>query len=86
MSALVKGFEGPLSEYILPQSAEVRHIADEALELHQAAISFQREVDHRQAFEDYCQWYYRLAAQNQAEMQAMQNDADSFLWWLKREA
>lgn len=67
-------------ENLLPQSAEVRHVT-ESLELHQAAIDFQRELKHRQAFEDYCQWYYRLAAQNQAEYLAMQNDANSFWWW-----
>ena len=70
-------------EHILPKSAEVAQVS-EALELHQAAIDFQREIAQRQAFEDYCQWYYRLAEQNRAEMQAMQNDSDSFLWWLGR--
>ncbi|MEO0768003.1 MAG: hypothetical protein AAFY72_01000 [Cyanobacteria bacterium J06649_4] len=74
---------GPMLEYIVPKSAEVRRIS-EALELHQAAIDFQRECAQRQAFEDYCQWYYKLAEQNQAEMRAMENDADSFLWWLGR--
>ena len=67
-------------EYLLPETAEVRPVSD-ILAAHQAAIEFQREVELRQAFEDYCQWYYKLAAQNQAEMLAMQNDADSFLWW-----
>lgn len=67
-------------EYLLPESAEVRQVSD-YLAAHQATFDFQREVEHRQAFEDYCQWYYRLAKQNQAEMLAMQNDADSFLWW-----
>ena len=71
-------------EHILPKSAEVRQMAEDALELHQAAIDFRREVEHRQAFEDYCQWYYRLAAQNQAEMQAMAKDANSFAWLLGR--
>ena len=67
-------------EYLVPQSAEVRPVS-EALQLHQAAIDFQREAAHRQAFEDYCEWYYKLAEQNQAERQAMQNDANSFMWW-----
>ena len=70
-------------EYLMPKSAEVRQL-NEMLEAHQAAITFQQAVDHRHAFEDYCLWYYRLAEQNQAEMQAMQNDADSFVWWLGR--
>jgi len=69
-------------ENLLPKSAEVRQVT-EALELHQAAIDFQRELEHRQAFEDYCQWYYRLAEQNRAEYLAMQNDAGSFGWWRK---
>ena len=70
-------------EYLMPKSAEVRQVKD-VLELHQAAIDFRRELEHRQAFEDYCKWYYRLAEQNRAEMRAMQNDADSFMWWLGR--
>jgi len=77
---VTKAFEGPMFEYLLPESAEVRQVSD-YLAAHQATFDFQREVEHRQAFEDYCQWYYKLAKQNQAEMLAMQNDADSFLWW-----
>ena len=79
----MKAFEGPMFEYLMPKSAEIRQLKD-VLELHQAAIDFRRELEHRQAFEDYCQWYYRLAEQNRAEMRAMQNDADSFMWWLGR--
>ncbi len=67
-------------EYLVPQSAEVRQVS-EALQLHQAAIDFQREAAHRQAFADYCEWYYNLAEQNKAEMQAMQNDSGSFMGW-----
>lgn len=68
-------------EHLLPKSAEVRHVT-EALELHQAAIDFQRELEHRQAFEDYCQWYYRIAEQNRAEMASMKNSGASFSgWW-----
>ncbi|MEM8505673.1 MAG: hypothetical protein AAF716_21285 [Cyanobacteria bacterium P01_D01_bin.1] len=67
-------------EYLVPRSAEVRQ-ASEALQLHQAAIDFQREAAHRQAFADYCEWYYKLAEQNKAEMLAMENDSNSFMWW-----
>lgn len=67
-------------EYLVPRSAEVREVS-EALQLHQAAIDFQREAAHRQAFADYCEWYYRLAEQNRAEMLSMQNDGNSFMWW-----
>lgn len=68
-------------EHLLPKSAEVRHVT-EALELHQAAIDFQRELEHRQAFEDYCQWYYRIAEQNRAEMASMKTGGASFSgWW-----
>ncbi len=67
-------------EYLVPQSAEVRQVS-EALQLHQAAIDFKREAAYRQAFEDYCEWYYKLAEQNRAEMLSMQNDSDSFIPW-----
>ena len=72
-------------EPTLPRPADVRQNAQEVLELHQAAVDFRREAEHRQAFEDYCQWYYRIAAQNQAELKAMTAQDDSaFMGWLWR--
>ena len=67
-------------EYLVPQATEVSQVS-EALQVHQVAIDFQRETAHRQAFADYCEWYYKLAEQNRAEMLSMQNDAHSFMWW-----
>lgn len=66
--------------YLLPKSAEVQWI-EEALALHQAAQEFRLEVERRQAQEAYCQWYYDMAQQTQAEATAMTNDFNFFGWF-----
>lgn len=71
--------------YLLP-SAEIQWIQG-ALALQQAAQEFRLEVERRQAHEDYCQWYYETARQNQAEAIAMKNDIDLFKpFWNRRSA
>ena len=70
-------------QYLPLNSAEVRS-ADDLLEAQQAAQEFRFEVEKRQAHEDYCQWYYKVAAQNQAELAAMQNDVDFYGWFCNR--
>lgn len=57
---------------------------ENALEVQQAAQEFRFEVERRQAHEDYCQWYYRVAAQNQAELAAMENDVNFYGWFCNR--
>lgn len=58
--------------------------ASEAVELQQVTYEFRREVQHRQAFEDYCQWYYAIAQQHRAELAAMENDIPCFNWFWRR--
>lgn len=70
-------------QYLSLTSTEVRSIED-TLEVYQAAHEFRFEVEKRQAHEDYCQWYYKVAAQNQAELAAMQDDVDVFGWFCNR--
>ncbi|MGB3296237.1 MAG: hypothetical protein WBB01_24895 [Phormidesmis sp.] len=70
-------------EYLLPKSAEVQWQVD-ALALHQAAQEFRLEVEHRQAHEDYCQWYYEAARQTQMDQLAMANDINFFGWFCRR--
>lgn len=68
-------------EYIFsPQSTELQWI-EEALELQQAAQEFRMEVEKRQVEEQYCQWYYDMVQQTQAEAAAMENDVDFFGWF-----
>lgn len=64
-------------QYLSLNSLEVQHV-EEILELQQAAHEFRFEVEKRQAHEDYCQWYYRMAEQNRAELDAMQNDVNFY--------
>ena len=70
-------------QYLSLNSAEVRSVED-TLAVHQAAHEFRFEVERRQAHEDSCQWYYKIAAQNQAELAAMQDDIDFFGWFCNR--
>ncbi|MEL6777727.1 MAG: hypothetical protein AAFO06_10760 [Cyanobacteria bacterium J06597_16] len=67
-------------EYLLPKSAEVQRI-EEALQLQQAAQEFRMEVERRQAHEAYCQWYYDMAQQTQADANAMAGDFNFFKWF-----
>ena len=70
-------------QYLSLNSAEVRS-AEDTLAGYQAAHEFKFEVEKRQAHEDYCQWYYKIAAQNQAELAAMQNDVNFYGWFCNR--
>lgn len=70
-------------QYLSLNSPTVQQV-EEALELQQAAHEFRFEVEKRQAHEDYCQWYYRMVAQNQAELAAMKNDLNFYGWFCNR--
>lgn len=52
--------------------------AAEILLAYQITFDFHQEVRQRQAFENYCQWYYRVAEQNRQEYEAMKNDLNLF--------
>ncbi|HEY9810829.1 MAG TPA: hypothetical protein V6D13_15990 [Halomicronema sp.] len=56
----------------------------ETLEAHQIARNFYREVEHRQDFQKYCQWYYETAQLHQQELQKMRNDINIFGWFIRR--
>ncbi|NJO09943.1 MAG: hypothetical protein HC873_10085 [Leptolyngbyaceae cyanobacterium SL_1_1] len=70
----------PLSAF---DSAEAHSVA-EAFELQQIARNFRKEVDHREAFAAYCQWYYQTAAENQKASASMQKKPDLFGWFWRR--
>ena len=57
--------------------------AYDSLALQQVAYEFRQEVQSREAFENYCHWYYAQAQQNRAELTAMANDIP-LLAWFKR--
>ncbi|MEM9818635.1 MAG: hypothetical protein AAF827_19800 [Cyanobacteria bacterium P01_D01_bin.6] len=48
----------------------------EVFELHQMAYDFHQEVDSREAFEAYCDWYEQTAACHRQELDAMKHDID----------
>lgn len=77
----------PVSPLSSLGAAEIQWI-EEALALQQAAQDFRREVEHRKEEEAYCQWYYEMVQQTQAEAAAMENDVDVFGWFcgLRRSA
>jgi hypothetical protein len=55
----------------------------EILEIHQMAYDFYDEVRHRQAFEQYCQWYYETAANHREEARKMQGDINVLGWFCR---
>lgn len=56
----------------------------EILEAHQVAREFYREVEYREDFASYCQWYYETAKSNRRELQKMRGDINIFGWFLRR--
>jgi hypothetical protein len=56
----------------------------EILQCHQLTFDFRREVQTRDNFKEYCQWYKETAQQHQNELTKMQNDLNFFGWFLKR--
>jgi hypothetical protein len=55
----------------------------ETLELQQIAYDFRREVEHREAFEQHCQWYRDAAAYHQKELLQMQTEVNLFGWFCR---
>ena len=56
----------------------------EALIAYALTRDFYREVEYREEFEHYCDWYYRTAAANRAELQCMQGDLNLLGWFNRR--
>lgn len=54
----------------------------EALETQILTREFYQEVQHREDFKAYCQWYYETAQQHQREFAKMQNDLNILRWFL----
>ncbi|MBC6481806.1 MAG: hypothetical protein GDA56_32645 [Hormoscilla sp. GM7CHS1pb] len=54
----------------------------EILEAHQVTREFYQELQYREEFERYCDWYYLTAQQNQQELQQMRSELNIFGWFL----
>ncbi|MGG6296210.1 hypothetical protein ACQ4M4_17615 [Leptolyngbya sp. AN02str] len=57
--------------------------AEEVFGTYQISYEFHREVDHREALDDYCRWYERIAEQHRQELQAMQQDINILGWFYR---
>lgn len=53
---------------------------------YQLAYEFSQEVEHRQEFEDYCQWYYLTAQRHREELEKMRGDINLFGWFSRRKS
>lgn len=58
----------------------------EALIAYALTREFHREVEYRQDFAYYCQWYRETAAKHQQELQTMQSDINLFGWFCRKRA
>jgi hypothetical protein len=45
------------------------------------SFQFHQEVEHRQAFADYCQWYETIAQEHQGELERMRQETNFFQWF-----
>jgi len=61
-----------------------QYVAPEILQVHQLAYDFRDEVEARQTFQHYCQWYYETAQRHQQEFQRMQQDINILGWFRRR--
>ncbi|NJO41568.1 MAG: hypothetical protein HC769_19180 [Cyanobacteria bacterium CRU_2_1] len=69
------------SHYIIPTPhAEM----EEIFGVYQATHEFYREAQHREEFEEYCQWYYQVAEQHRCELAALQGDLNLLGWFYRR--
>jgi hypothetical protein len=79
-----------LSPFLLPLMNESWDLlapspaAVECFAMHQLAVEFRRELEQRQAFRDYCDWYATVAAQHRQELEQMQSDWNLFGWFCRR--
>ncbi len=62
---------------IIPQTPQE---TVEILESHQLAYDFYRELKHRQAFIEHCQWYHETARQHQRELEQMNRPFNPLRW------
>ncbi|MGL6284055.1 MAG: hypothetical protein ACRC2J_16755 [Microcoleaceae cyanobacterium] len=64
---------------IIPQAPQP---ASAILQVQQVTQEFYREVESRQEFVKYCQWYYETAAKHRQELNTMRSDINILSWFL----
>jgi hypothetical protein len=65
--------------FILPASPPVA----ELFATHHLASEFHREVQSRQEFQAYCEWYSETAQRHQQELISMRGDIKILGWFLR---
>ncbi|MBD2022789.1 hypothetical protein H6F43_21635 [Leptolyngbya sp. FACHB-36] len=55
----------------------------EVLVVYALTREFHREVEQREAFEQYCQWYRNTAEQNRRELHKLRQDVNVFGWFCR---
>jgi len=59
-----------------PQPAEIDDFA-----AYRATSQFYREVQSRQSFQQYCEWYYAVAERHRQELQQMRGEVNILGWF-----
>jgi hypothetical protein len=70
-------------EHISPRSLATPQDVIEHLELQHIAQEFRLEVEYREQFDAYCEWYYRTAQQNRRDYEQMKAELN-FRDWFSR--
>lgn len=68
-------------EHIIPQAPPPPGEIIEALEATTTTREFYQEVEYREDFDRYCQWYYETADRHRQEMQKMLGDFNLLGWF-----
>lgn len=58
--------------------------ASEVLETYEVSREFYREVEYREEFERYCQWYYATAVRHRQELKKMRGDINILGWFSRK--
>ena len=58
------------------------HPLIEIFESHRLTHEFYQEVEYRDEFKAYCQWYRETALKHKEELDKMQGDINIFGWFL----
>lgn len=64
--------------------APVPQPVPEALVIYDLTRQFYRELEQREEFDRYCQWYRATAAQHQQELEKMRGDINLLGWFDRR--
>ena len=58
--------------------------AKESFAVYEITFEFSREVQQRQAFDAYCQWYEQTAMENRRDLQQMRREINILGWFHSR--